>query len=107
TPCSRAENPGSNAGVLVCAGKGSGVASPARLELATLGLGNRCSIRLSYGDPSRNGDGDSTGLGGSRLERAVVVMKRAAGQTAFAAAAIETSPSNAGQNSIRSFATDT
>ena len=26
------------------------VASPARLELATLGLGNRCSIRLSYGD---------------------------------------------------------
>jgi hypothetical protein len=26
------------------------MASPARLELATLGLGNQCSIRLSYGD---------------------------------------------------------
>jgi hypothetical protein len=25
------------------------VAVPARLELATFGLGNRCSIRLSYG----------------------------------------------------------
>jgi hypothetical protein len=26
------------------------MASPARLELATPGLGNQCSIRLSYGD---------------------------------------------------------
>ncbi len=25
------------------------LAVPARLELATFGLGNRCSIRLSYG----------------------------------------------------------
>jgi hypothetical protein len=25
------------------------MAVPARLELATFGLGNRCSIRLSYG----------------------------------------------------------
>ena len=25
------------------------LATPARLELATLGLGNRCSIQLSYG----------------------------------------------------------
>src|ERR1700734_2235211 len=28
------------------------VAVPARLELATFGLGNRCSIRLSYGTNS-------------------------------------------------------
>ena len=28
----------------------SEMASPARLELATPGLGNQCSIRLSYGD---------------------------------------------------------
>ena len=32
------------------------MAVPARLELATFGLGNRCSIRLSYGTKSlRNG----------------------------------------------------
>jgi hypothetical protein len=28
------------------------LAVPARLELATFGLGNRCSIRLSYGTGS-------------------------------------------------------
>jgi hypothetical protein len=28
------------------------MAVPARLELATFGLGNRCSIRLSYGTAS-------------------------------------------------------
>jgi hypothetical protein len=29
------------------------MAVPARLELATFGLGNRCSIRLSYGTNSK------------------------------------------------------
>jgi hypothetical protein len=42
------------------------MAVPARLELATFGLGNRCSIRLSYGtglECPRNGESNFTSSG--------------------------------------------
>jgi hypothetical protein len=54
------------------------LAVPARLELATFGLGNRCSIRLSYGTNtlillyfSRNSEAQRAAPHGGRRLRAL------------------------------------